>query len=94
MREGFGRNNFGTVFGLIAGINMVGGIIGAPLAGWVFDNWGSYQGIWFIFAGLAVMAVVLVATIPRPHSSPTKGQLDSITLIGQVTSRLSSHKNK
>jgi MFS family permease len=64
-REYFGRTSFGTIFGLMIGINMLGGILGPPLAGWVFDNWGSYQGIWFVFAGLSVAALISVLTI-RP----------------------------
>ncbi len=63
VREYFGRTNFGAVFGLMMGINMVGGIIGPPLAGWVYDNWGSYQGIWFIFAGLPVVSLISMLTI-------------------------------
>jgi len=62
--EYFGRTNFGTVFGLITGINMLGNIIGPPLAGWVYDNWGSYQSIWFVFAGVAVAALFFALTIP------------------------------
>jgi len=61
--------NFGTVFSLIIGINMLGGIIGPPLAGWVFDNWGSYQNIWFVFAGLAVAALFTVATTPAVNAT-------------------------
>ena len=61
--EYFGRTNFGTIFGLILGINMVGSIIGPPLAGWVYDSWGSYQNIWFIFAGLAGPALVALLAI-------------------------------
>ncbi len=63
VREYFGRTSFGTVFGLIMGISMVGGIIGPPLAGWVYDNWSSYQVIWFVFAGLSVAALISVLTI-------------------------------
>ena len=63
-REYFGRTNFGTIFGLIVGISMLGSIVGPPLAGWVYDNWGSYQGIWFVFAGLAVAALISISTIP------------------------------
>ncbi|MBA7707903.1 hypothetical protein ES703_116787 [subsurface metagenome] len=44
---------------------MVGHIAGAPLAGWVFDTWGSYQGIWFGFASLALVGLVLALTTPR-----------------------------
>ncbi|MFC1904502.1 MFS transporter [Chloroflexota bacterium] len=64
-REYFGRANFGTVFGLVIGISMIGTIIGPPLAGWVYDNWGSYQGIWFAFAGLAFLALISVLRISR-----------------------------
>jgi len=63
LREFFGRTYFGSVFGLIIGINMIGNIIGPPLAGWVYDNWGSYQQIWFVFAGLAAAALISMLTI-------------------------------
>jgi len=62
-REYFGRASFGTIFGFIIGVNMLGGIIGPPLAGWVYDTWGSYQGIWFAFTALPVVALVAVVTI-------------------------------
>jgi MFS family permease len=62
-REYFGRSNFGTILGLFTGIAMIGMISGAPLAGWVFDNWGSYQGIWFVFTLLPVIALTLLLTI-------------------------------
>ncbi|MFC2018214.1 MFS transporter [Chloroflexota bacterium] len=65
VREYFGTTSFGTIFGLILGINMVGSIIGPPLAGWVYDSWGSYQNIWFIFAGLAGPALVALLAM-RP----------------------------
>ena len=64
IREFFGRSTFGTIHGLVIGIMMVGSIAGPPLAGYVFDKWGSYQPIWFVFAGLAVVALFAVATTP------------------------------
>lgn len=64
-REYFGRTSFGTIFGLIMGLGAFGSIIGPTVAGWVYDNWGSYQAIWLTFAGLAVAAVISVLTI-RP----------------------------
>ena len=64
VREYFGRTNFGTIFGLIIGIGGLGSIIGPTAAGWIYDNFGSYQGIWFVFAGLAIVAVISVLTIP------------------------------
>ncbi len=64
LRQYFGRSKFGTIFGVLMGMVMLGNIIGAPLAGWVFDNWGSYQGIWFVFAGLDVVAMIILVTTP------------------------------
>ncbi len=61
----FGRKNFGSIFGLLVGVNTVGGIIGPPVAGWVFDTWGSYQAIWFVYAGLALLAILSIAGISR-----------------------------
>jgi len=63
VREYFGRTNFGSIFGLIVGISAIGGIIGPTLAGWAYDNWGSYQVIWFLLAGLAMVALISVLTI-------------------------------
>ncbi len=65
LRKYFGRSSFGTILGFTSGVMMVGHIAGAPLAGWVFDTWGSYQGIWFGFASLALVGLVLALTTPR-----------------------------
>ncbi len=64
IREFFGRSKFGTIHGFTIGIMALGTIAGPPLAGYVFDNWGSYQSIWLVFAGLAVAALLAVATTP------------------------------
>ena len=62
-RDYFGRVNFGTIFGFIVGVNTLGAIIGPPLAGWVYDNWSSYQALWFIFASLSIIPIVSVLAI-------------------------------
>lgn len=64
-RDYFGRANFGTIFGLIVGINMLGSMAGPPLAGWVYDNWASYQGIWLVFAGLPIAALISILNISQ-----------------------------
>jgi hypothetical protein len=46
---------------------MAGNIGGTPLAGWVFDTWGNYQGAWLGFGALTLAGAVLVATIPAPN---------------------------
>ena len=75
VREYFGRANFGTVFGLIMGIGMIGSIVGPTLAGWAYDTWGSYQGMWFILAATPVAAVVAILTITPVRKTVEPGQL-------------------
>ncbi|MFC2025546.1 MFS transporter, partial [Chloroflexota bacterium] len=69
VRQYFGRRSFGTILGLIAGATMVGSIAGPPVAGWVFDTWGSYQGIWLAMAALTLMGLVLILTMPHEDST-------------------------
>jgi MFS family permease len=71
-REYFGRSNFGTIVGFIWGIGILGSLAGPPLAGWVFDNWGSYQGVWLAFAGLNIAGAVIMAILP-PVSTTRHG---------------------
>jgi len=65
LREYFGRERFGTIHGFIVGIMMLGNIAGAPVAGWAFDRWGSYEGAWFVFSAVVIAAMVIVATLPK-----------------------------
>ncbi len=62
-REYFGRTNFGSIYGIIEGIGTAGFIVGPAIAGWAYDNWGSYQIIWLLLAGLSVVAIISVFTI-------------------------------
>jgi MFS family permease len=48
----------------------LGTIAGPPLAGWVFDNWGSYQPIWLVSAGLAFAATLTAITFPTVSRAP------------------------
>jgi len=64
MRESFGRVNFGKIMGFISGMMMLGNITGAPLAGWVYDTWGSYRGAWLTYSAITLLASLLVFTIP------------------------------
>ena len=65
LRKHFGRSSFGTILGFASGVMMMGNMAGAPLAGWVFDTWGSYQGIWFGLVSLTLGGLVLALTTPR-----------------------------
>ncbi|MBI2832160.1 MAG: MFS transporter [Chloroflexi bacterium] len=68
VREYFGTANFGTIFGFLMGVNAAGAMIGPPLAGWVYDTQGAYQGIWFGFAGLFAAAVISIWTVPSARA--------------------------
>ncbi|HEY82793.1 MAG TPA: MFS transporter [Dehalococcoidia bacterium] len=68
-REYFGRTSFGTIVGFIWGIGILGTLVGPPLAGWVFDHWGSYQGVWLALAGLAIGGAVIMALLPPAGSA-------------------------
>jgi OFA family oxalate/formate antiporter-like MFS transporter len=63
LREYFGRDSFGKIIGITVGCAATGGIIGPPLAGWVFDTVGSYQPIWLIFCGLIGLTIWLILRI-------------------------------
>jgi MFS family permease len=65
VREYFGRGSFGIAYGFVVGIVSVGQILGPTLAGWVFDTWESYQGIWLAFTALIVVISVIIATLPQ-----------------------------
>jgi len=69
VREYFGRVHFGAIFGFLMAVSMLGGVVGPPLAGWVFDATGSYQSIWFVYAGLVSLAVLAILTSPKPPHS-------------------------
>jgi MFS family permease len=68
VQEYFGRSNFGTIFGIIIGVSMAGSIGGPAVAGWAYDNWGSYQGMWFLMALVPVAAMVAMLLMSPSRS--------------------------
>jgi MFS family permease len=68
LRDYFGAGNFGTVFGWVSVFTVIGGVTGAPLAGWVYDARGTYFPIWLVFAGLCALAVIFLLMLPTPVS--------------------------
>jgi MFS family permease len=63
-RHYFGRGYFGTIVGCIQGLMVLFGLAAPPVAGWVFDTWGSYGYVWLVFSGLALAGAISLATIP------------------------------
>ncbi|HEY93522.1 MAG TPA: MFS transporter [Dehalococcoidia bacterium] len=68
LREYFGRRSFGTIMGFMSGVMMVGHITGAPLAGWIYDNWGTYRGAWLAYGAVTLLGAFLVFTLPAAKS--------------------------
>ena len=64
LREHYGRASFGAIIGFNSTIMMIGNVSGAPLAGWSYDNFGSYQGAWIVFGIVTLGGMVLALTIP------------------------------
>lgn len=72
VREHFGTKNIGTILGLTAIFNLVGQLVSAPIAGWVFDTLGTYKPVWLVMSGAAILGAASIATTPpssaKPHS--------------------------
>jgi MFS family permease len=68
IREYFGKSHFGSIIGFMSGITMLGTVVGAPLAGWVYDTRDSYHGVWFAIAALHVIALVLILQLSHKES--------------------------
>jgi MFS family permease len=72
LRDYYGRANFGTILGCTSGVMMLGNMTGSPLAGLVYDTWGSYQGAWLGFAAVTLAGMILVLMLP-----PAKRRVDN-----------------
>jgi sugar phosphate permease len=73
LRERFGIASFGAILGFTSGVMMLGSMIGAPLAGWVYDTYGSYTGAWLGYTGVALVGMILVLTIPSIRKNQQPG---------------------
>ena len=67
--EYFGRENVGSIRGLVNPINLVVGGLGAPAAGYVRDITGSYDPAWWAGIGLMAFAAVLTVLTPAPKKA-------------------------
>ncbi|MBN1856553.1 MAG: MFS transporter [Dehalococcoidia bacterium] len=63
--EYFGRGHFGSIFGLMMGINAAGAIVGPPVAGWFYDTHFDYRMVWVALAALSVVCAFLVLASRR-----------------------------
>ncbi len=68
----FGTSSFGTIYGLMALISMLGGLISPVFVGWVFDVTGSYSLAWRVVTLTTIPAIplILLAKPPRIKQEP------------------------
>ena len=71
--ELFGIGSHGELFGIAVFIGTLGGSIGPLLAGRIFDVTGSYQAVFLVLTGLAVLGLVLI-TMLRPLGGTRAGR--------------------
>jgi len=71
--EFFGIGSHGELFGIAVFIGTLGGSIGPLLAGRIFDVTGSYQAVFLVLTGLAVLGLVLI-TMLRPLGGTRAGR--------------------
>jgi nitrate/nitrite transporter NarK len=62
----FGRRSFGTIAGISRAIIMPVGVIGPVLAGYIFDQTGSYMTAFILFAVLLGISSVIMASVTPP----------------------------
>jgi MFS family permease len=64
--EYFGRKNFGTIYGFIHGLSILGSIAGPLIAGLVYDIHGSYYLAFTSFALMLLFTAILILFLRRP----------------------------
>ncbi len=55
----FGPRYMGTLFGIVFFSHQMGAFLGAWLGGYVYDETGSYEIVWWISAGLGLMSALI-----------------------------------
>ena len=69
--EWFGTGSHGTIFGIIMFSGSIGGAVGPLLAGRMFDVTGSYQIVFVVFIGLAILGLCVI-TMLKPLQIATE----------------------
>jgi len=64
--EYFGRRNFGTIYGILVGMGMFGGIAGPIIAGSAYDLYGNYRLIFLIFGLASLVSGLFLMLLKRP----------------------------
>ena len=65
----FGREHVGAIRGFVTPITLILGASGAPIAGAVYDQIGSYSLVWWVSAALMFLSGVLMAVSKAPQAA-------------------------
>jgi MFS family permease len=63
----FGRKNFGTIYGILLGSGLFGGISGPIIAGYAYDVFGDFRLVFMMFALLSLITAMLLVFMQRPR---------------------------
>ncbi len=72
----FGRGHVGAIRGFSMPINLILGAAGAPIAGYVYDQTGSYTEVWWVGVGLMVCSALLALVTPPPKRPSLESDKD------------------
>ena len=76
--------NRGTVMGLWSTCYQVGGLVATPLAGWLAVHFGWRSALFVPALALAVVGMVVLATLPAPTASPERASTGSSVARAQL----------
>ena len=62
----YGRAFLGAIRGVVFPVTLVAAGVGAPLAGYMRDNLGSYNQAWWMVVGLYLATALIMATVSPP----------------------------
>jgi MFS family permease len=62
----FGKEHIGTLLGFMGGLMTTGAVMGAPLAGWIFDNFNDYSPAWILTSMLMALATISIIWLLPP----------------------------
>ncbi len=65
----FGLTSYGVLFGMMTLVQSVGGAIGPPFAGFMFDAFGGYQAAFIILLALYAVALPAILAVRRPKEA-------------------------
>jgi MFS family permease len=63
----YGRANFGTIYGVLVGLSMVGGVGGPIVAGYAYDLYQNFRLIFILFSLINFFTALVLLFLRRPR---------------------------